>query len=188
MGEITQLLIEARSGDAEKLGAVFAAVYPELKRLAAWRSAGERAGSTLTTTALVHETYLKLVGAGELDLCDRRHFFNCAARAMRHILVDHARAVYSQKRGGGLAIEPLPEELAEPQPASDWIDLDRALQELAEVDPQLHELVELRYFAGLSREEVAELLGRGVRTVARDWLRARAFLYARLEPTTSPPP
>jgi len=106
---------------------------------------------------------------------------------MRHLLVDHARASSAHKRGGGLVVAPLPDEPADPQPATHWIDLDRALGELAEVDPRLHELVALLYFAGLSREEVAELLGRDVRTVARDWLRARAFLYARLEPAAPSP-
>jgi RNA polymerase sigma factor (TIGR02999 family) len=181
MGEITELLREAREGDAAKLGAVFQAVYPELKRLASWRL-GADAGSTLDTTALVHETYLKLIGAGALDLVDRRHFFNCAARAMRHILVDHARAASAHKRGAGERPRTLAGEPADSRPPADWIDLDRALAELDEVDPDLRELVELRYFAGLSREEVAALLGCAVRTVQRNWLRARAFLYARLEP------
>ena len=179
MGEVTQLLAEARAGDPAKLEAVFVALYPELKRLASRRSGGE--GHDLTTTALVHETYLKLIGARHLDLQDRRHFFACAGRAMRHILVDHARAASSDKRGGGVAAVELPPEVAGGAAAADWVDLDRALDELEEVLPELRELVELRFFAGLTREEIAELLGCSERTVQRDWQRARAFLYARLE-------
>jgi RNA polymerase sigma factor (TIGR02999 family) len=180
MGEITELLREARGGDADKLGAVFAAVYPELRRLAAWRSASQPEGSTLTPTVLVHETYLKLVRSRELDLQDRRHFFACAGRAMRQILVDHARAGAAEKRGGGAAAVELPGELAGARANVDWIDLDRALDALDDIDPQQRELVELRYFAGLGREEVAELMGCSARTIERNWLRARAFLHAQL--------
>jgi RNA polymerase sigma factor (TIGR02999 family) len=182
MGEITELLADARQGDTEKLEAVFAALYPELKRLASWRGSANRGESTLTTTVLVHETYLKLVGARHLDLKDRKHFFACAGRAMRHILVDHARAAMADKRGGGVSPVELPVDVADRASAPDWIDLDRALDELDEVQPALRELVELRYFAGLTRQETAELLGCAERTVQRDWQRARAFLHARLEP------
>ena len=182
MGEITELLVEARRGDPEKLEAVFAALYPELKRLASWRVAAQSRDSTLTTTVLVHETYLKLVGARQLNLQDRRHFFACAGRAMRHILVDHARAAAADKRGGGIAPVELPAEVADRLRTPDWIDLDRALDELDQVRPHLRELVELRYFAGLSREETASLLGCSERTVQRDWQRARAFLHSRLGP------
>jgi RNA polymerase sigma factor (TIGR02999 family) len=184
LSEVTDLLIAARDGDAAKLGAVFEAVYPELKRLASWRASGAGRQSTVTTTALVHETYLKLVRARDLDLRDRRHFFACAARAMRHILVDHARAGSADKRGGGLQPVELPQGLGA-APAPDWIDLDRALGELDEVNPALRELVDLRFFAGLSQEETAELLACSSRTVQRDWQRARAFLYARLEPRSN---
>lgn len=179
MADVTDLLVAARDGDATKLGAVFEAVYPELKRLASWRAASGGRDSTLTTTALVHETYLKLAGARHLELRDRRHFFACAARAMRHILVDHARAGAAGKRGGGLRPVELSAELGG-APPPDWIDLDRALDELGEVAPPLRELVELRYFGGLSQDEAAELLECSSRTVQRDWQRARAFLHARL--------
>jgi RNA polymerase sigma factor (TIGR02999 family) len=179
MGEITELLIEARGGGPGKFAALFDALYPELKRLASYRAAAQGGGG-MTTTALVHETYLKLVGARRLDLQDRRHFFACAGRAMRHILVDHARAAFAEKRGGGVSPVELPEEIADPASPASYLDLDRALDELAEVNPALHEVVELRYFAGLSREETAELLGCAERTVQRDWQRARAFLHARL--------
>lgn len=182
--EITEILAAARGGEPEKLGAVFAAVYPELKRMASVRTAGAPANATITTTVLVHETFLKLAGARHLPLVDRRHFFACAARAMRQILIDHARAATAGKRGSGTVALALTEELAAPDAGREpaWLDLDRALDELDEVDRDLRELVELRFFAGLTREETAELLGRSVRTVQRDWRRARAFLYARLEP------
>ena len=182
MGEVTQLLAEARAGDPAKLEEVFAALYPELKRLASVRAAGQHVDSTLTTTVLVHETYLKLVGSRHLDIQDRRHFFACAGKAMRHILVDHARAAMADKRGGGAMPVELPDDAADRPRATDWIDLDRALSELDEFRPELRELVELRYFAGLSREETAALLECSERTVQRDWQRARAFLHARLEP------
>lgn len=180
MGEITELLAAARDGESERLAAVFQALYPELKRLASVRGAGRPPDATLTTTVLVHETYLKLVGARHLDIRDKKHFFACAGRAMRHILVDDARAAMAAKRGGGLAGVQLPEETPDSTSAADWIDLDRALDELEEVRPALRELVELRYFAGLSREETATLLDCSERTVQRDWQRARAFLHARL--------
>lgn len=181
MGDITALLLDARGGDSDKLGAVFEALYSELRRLASARAAGAGAGDAVTTTALVHETYLRLVRARDLDLRDRRHFFACAAQAMRHILVDEARAALAAKRGGGLAAVALPDELADPRRAPDWIDLDRALDELDSIHPDLRELVELRFYAGLSRAETAELLGCVERTVQRNWQRARAFLHARLE-------
>jgi RNA polymerase sigma factor (TIGR02999 family) len=182
MGDITALLLEARDGDASKLAAVFAALYPQLKRLAAWRSASLRAGGTLTPTVLVHETYLKLVRSGDLELQDRRHFFACAARAMRQLVIDHARAVAAGKRGGGALPADLRDADGAALPAVQWLDLDRALDALDEIDREQRELVELRYFAGLSGEEIAELRGCSVRTVERGWRRARAFLHARLAP------
>jgi RNA polymerase sigma factor (TIGR02999 family) len=186
MGEITELLIAARPGDPTKLEAVFAALYPELKHLASWRARAQASDSALTTTVLVHETYLKLVGAKQLDIKDRRHFFACAGRAMRHILVDHARAALAEKRGGGVSPVELPTDVADRRAPTEWIDLDRALDELEEVLPELRELVELRYFAGLTRAETAKLLGCSERTVQRDWQRARAFLHARLDRSATP--
>jgi RNA polymerase sigma factor (TIGR02999 family) len=184
MGDITALLQEARGGDSDKLAAVFAALYPQLKQLASWRAASLRQGDTLTPTAIVHETYLKLVKSRELALQDRRHFFACAARAMRQLIIDHARAVAAGKRGGGVAPVELRDGEGAGPPPEQWLDLDRALDALDALDPEQRELVELRYFAGLSREEVAELRGCSPRTVERGWARARAFLHARLAPPT----
>ena len=179
MAEITQLLREARDGDAAKLNAVFETVYPELKRLAAAASS-RHPGPPMTATALVHSTYLKLIQADAIDIRDRRHFFNCAARAMRQILVDHFRARSSDKRGGGLHRVTLPYESPASSPES-WIDLDMALDALNEIDPDLRELVEFRFFAGLTEGQLAELRGCSMRTIQRAWRRARALLYAMLD-------
>jgi RNA polymerase sigma factor (TIGR02999 family) len=179
MAEITELLSAARDGDDEKLGHVFEALYPELKRLASSRARAQP-GSAVTTTALVHETFLKLTQAGDLDLQDRLHFFRCSAKAMRHILIDQLRAAIAGKRGGGVRPVSLPADLAG-DGLAEWLDLDRGLDDLDEVDPVLREVVELRFFAGLTEDEVAELMDCSTRTVQRKWRRARAFLYARLE-------
>jgi len=185
MAEITELLAEARDGDPDKLGAVFELVYPDLKRLAASTSARHR-GQPVTTTALVHSTYAKFIRAKSLDIRDRRHFFGCAAKAMRQIILDNIRALAAEKRGGGLHQVTLPADLGGSE-FREWIDLDRALSELDEVDPDLRELVELRFFAGLTEEEIAQLRGCSKRTVQRAWRRARAFLYARLDAPTDLP-
>jgi len=179
MAEITELLAAARDGDDAKLGLVFEAVYPELRRLASSRARAQP-GSPVTTTALVHETFLKLTQARGLEMQDRRHFFRCAAKAMRHILVDQLRAAMAGKRGGGVRPITLPANLAA-DGLAEWIDLDRALDELDEIDAGHREIVELRFFAGLTEDEVAELIGCSTRTVQRSWQRARAFLYARLD-------
>lgn len=180
MNDITEILAAARAGGPDRLGDVFAALYPELRKIAAARTAGLPPGATITTTALVHEAFVKLVRADTLELSDRKHFFACAAQAMRQIVTDHARAALAEKRGGdaervtfsaGLAVSPGP---------SHWLDLERALTELEAIAPELREVVELRYYAGLTREEVAELLGQSVTTVHRNWRRARALLHARL--------
>ena len=184
MTEITQLLTDARDGDPAKLGAVFEALYPDLKRLAAATSARHR-GQPVTTTALVHSTYVKFIHSRSLDIRDRRHFFGCAARAMRQIILDNIRAMATEKRGGGLHRVTMPADIGGSE-FREWIDLDQALEALDEVDPDLSELVELRFFAGLTEDEVAELRGCSKRTVQRAWRRARAFLYAWLAPPAGP--
>jgi len=180
MGEITELLARSAGGDAAAMDAVFARVYPELRRLA--QSQLGRGEHTLTPTALVHEAYLRLLGAAALPLTGRRHFFACAARAMRNILIDHLRAATADKRGGGR--EPLtPEGLA--AEASGFsphlLDLDRAMDQLDANSPRQREVVELHFFAGLTYAEIAELHEVSERTVIRDWHRARAFLHAQLD-------
>lgn len=182
MGEITELLEAARSGDGRALDAVFAGVYPTLRALATARLRSASGESTLSPTALVNEAYLKLIGASALDLTDRHHFFACAARAMRHILIDNARARGSLKRGGAMAPVTLTLDGGEAEaiPESDLIDIDGALDRLDEINPELRELVELRVFAGLTLEQLAESMGRSLRSINRDWQRARALLMAQL--------
>ncbi len=179
MGEITELLSRSAQGDAAAMNAVFRCVYPELRRLAS-SQLGQR-DQTLTPTVLVHETYLRLMGAASLPLSSRRHFFNCAARAMRNILIDHLRAASSEKRGGAAA--PLPLDGLQIEAAGlspDLLDLDAALDALDCVSARQREIVELHFFAGLGFAEISELLECPERTVFREWQRARAFLHAWL--------
>ncbi|WP_291144893.1 ECF-type sigma factor [Dokdonella sp.] len=181
MSEITELLRAVQAGDHASLDAVFERVYAELRTLAAARLASQPGESTLSATALVHESYLKLSDASQLSLTDRKHFFACAARAMRQILVDRARARGADKRGGGM--EPLTLSHAEGIDADtpEVLDLDVALNQLDEIDGALRELVELRVFAGLTLQQVADTSGRSLRSVNRDWQRARALLLAQMD-------
>ncbi len=181
--EITSLLVDLRAGDRSALDRLFDLVYRDLHARAKRQLGPRSAGATLDTTSLVHETYLKLADAAHLALEDRRHFFAVAARAMRQIAVDHARRNAAQKRGGGAFAVSLDEEgiaAAEAKPA-DLVALDRALEKLTELDERLARTVELRYFAGLSVEETAEVMGISERTVKRDWRKARAFLYDNMK-------
>ncbi|MEM9531588.1 MAG: ECF-type sigma factor [Pseudomonadota bacterium] len=182
MTEITQLLVAARDGDADALKQVFEDIYPDLKRIAAARLAAVQTGETVTPTVLVNELYLKLSSAARLDLVDRRHFYACASKAMRQILIDHARQAGAQRRGGAQPAVTLTENLAADTNAShpDLLDLDAAIADLGEVEPQLHDLVEMKFFAGLTVGEIAKILERSERSVKRDWSRARAFLHAQL--------
>jgi RNA polymerase sigma factor (TIGR02999 family) len=179
MSDVTRLLDAAAAGDRRAAAELLPLVYAELRRLAAARLAGEKAGHTLQPTALVHEAYLRLVG-GERgqNWNGRGHFFAAAAEAMRRILVDHARRKKSAKRGGGrerldldaidVAIADWPEDL---------VVLDEALGRLAAIDPKAARLVHLRFFAGLPIPEVAEVLGMSPRTADRLWAYARAWLH-----------
>ena len=194
--EITRLLSAVRSGDPVASDALFALVYRELHRLAhAQLAARGRPGETLNTTALVHETYLRLAKPAGLSADDRAHFFNLAARVMRHVVVDYARQRDSAKRSGNVVRievggpgEPAAE--ADSGLMADLLALDAGLERLAAESPRLARLVELRYFAGLSFAEVAALQGLTERTAKRDWRKARAFLLAELggaPPETLPP-
>lgn len=180
MGDITELLHAVQSGDGRTLDAVFARVYSTLRNLAAARLAEQSGESTLGATALVHEAYLKLCDASRLDLVDRRHFFACAARAMRQILVDRARARGAWKRGAGVDFVSLVNADGVVSRPPELLDIDAALDGVDAVDPALRELIELRVFAGMTLEELAESSGRSVRSVNRDWQRARALLLAHL--------
>lgn len=179
-GEITQQLSAARRGDRVALDRVFARVYSEIRRIAAAQVRRIGGESTLSTTAVVHEAYLKLAGGAPVAWEDRAHFFAVAARAMRQVLLNHARGHLAQKRGGG---RPLPLDdvvVAVDACAAELIELDVALERLTALDERLGRVVELRYYAGLSVEETAGLLGVTDRTVKRDWQAARAFLYREL--------
>lgn len=185
-GEITALLVAARAGDRGAYDRVFALVYDELRRLASRQAGRFGGGDSLSTTALVHEAYLKLAGDQVVAGNDRVHFFALAARAMRQILIDHARHGGRQKRGGGkphVELDGLAFELGAPPgdaSAEDLLALDRALERLAAVDAELERLVEWRFFAGLTLEEIAGLTGVSERTLKRDWRVARAFLLREL--------
>jgi RNA polymerase sigma factor (TIGR02999 family) len=179
MSEVSRLLSAMGQGDAHAASQLLPLVYGELRRLAAAKLGGERPGHTLQPTALVHEAYLRLVGAGtEPAWENRRHFFAAAAEAMRRILIDHARRKKRAKRGGGqrpVGLESL--DIPAAAPAEDLLALDEALQCLAREAPQKAELVTLRFFAGLSVEEAACCLGISRATADRYWAYARAWLY-----------
>jgi RNA polymerase sigma factor (TIGR02999 family) len=179
---ITELLRAVEGGDKAARDRLFAVVYGELRGLARGQLRRIPARDTLSTTALVNETYLKLAGDRPWTARDRSHFFALAARAMRQILVDHARRRARQKRGGGVAPVSLDEALVpSPDRAEELLALDAALERLEAMDAELAQIVEWRFFAGLSVEEVAELLAISDRTVKRHWRAARAFLFQELQ-------
>jgi len=151
-------------------------VYEELRRLARHYMAAERPGHTLQTTALIHDAYLQLIDQRSLSWQNRAHFFGVAAQAMRRVLVDHARTRDAVKRGGGAPKASLEEAATIPDRPEELIALDRALNDLATIDPRKSRVVELRYFGGLSVEETAEVLGVSPVTVMREWRAAKAWL------------
>jgi RNA polymerase sigma factor (TIGR02999 family) len=182
--DITQILSSAREGNRRALDEVFARVYGEVRRIA--RAQLRRAGAhhTLSTTAVVHEAYLRLVGSPTIAWEDRAHFYAVAATAMRQILLNHARHHLTAKRGGGARTLPLDSVDAPVDArAAELLELDDALTRLAAVDERLARVVDLRFFAGLSVEETARILGVTDRTVKRDWRAARAFLYREIADT-----
>lgn len=181
MSGVTQLLAAYDGGDKAAFGALFDVLYQDLRRRAR-RQLGEwRRGQTLNTTSLVNEAYLRLVGRSELSLRDRGHFLAIAARAMRHIVIDHARSRLAARRGGGRTSVTLDsEEIAIDDEAERLVDLDAILEELGAIDERLTQVVECRFFAGLTEEETALALNSSVRTVQRDWTRARAWLQAHM--------
>jgi RNA polymerase sigma factor (TIGR02999 family) len=182
--DVTRILKRMRSGDEQAAGELFPRVYGELRTLAARAMGGERADHTLQPTALVNEAWMKLAKSAELDFENRRHFFSAAAKAMRRILIDHARSKKREKRGGGAAaVELDPELLARNEDLSGFLAVHEALERLEERDETLAELVRLRFFAGLTEAETSELLGIPERTLRRDWALARAFLARVLDDT-----
>ena len=178
--EISLHLSAARGGDRDAFALAYAAAYDELRRLARRQLRSMRPGDTLVTTALVNEAFLKLV-RHPVEYADRTHFFALAARAMRQILVDYARERAASKRGGDRRQTTLDEaHLSAESIAGEMIDIDAALTRLASVDEWLARLVEWRFFGGMTEEEIAAAAGIAVRTVRRDWKKARAFLYHEL--------
>jgi RNA polymerase sigma factor (TIGR02999 family) len=179
-GDITRLLEAHRSGDAHALEQLVPLVYRDLQQLARRQLKGSSL-PTLNTTSLVHEAYLKLAGAGAPAWEHRGHFYAVASMAMRQIVVDYARHSHAQKRGGARPLEKLDaEQIAVEAQAEALIELDAALRRLSALDERLPRIVECRFFTGLTAEETAEALGMSLRTVERDWKRARAWLRQEL--------
>jgi len=180
--EVTELLIDWRNGDRNALDKLMPVVYEELRRLAKRYMAAERPGHTLQTTALVNEAYCKLLNHNQMQWQNRAHFFAIAAQIMRRLLVDHARTRRYAKRGGGARAVSLDEvALVTEARAADLLALDEALSRLTGFDPRKGEIVELRYFGGLSVEEVADVLAVSPITIKREWLKAKAWLQRELD-------
>ena len=179
--EVTQILHEWNGGDDNAPARLMPFVYDELRRQARNYLSKERGSHTLQPTALVHEAYLRLVDQTRVNWQNRAHFYGMAANMMRRVLVDHARAHATEKRGGAavrLSIDDVQVPLEER--AADFIALDEALKELAKFDERKARIVEMRFFGGLSDEEIAEVLGVSSRTVLRDWKTARLWLFREL--------
>ncbi len=178
---ITQLLQDWRGGDRKALDALLPVVYKELQRLAHFQLRQERPGHTLQSAALVNEAYLRLIGLNPPQWESRTHFFAIAAQLMRQILVDYARRHRAGKRGGGEATVPLEDAtMLSRGKAIDVVALDEALKSLAQIDPRKAQVVELRFFGGLSFDETAEVLQLSTVTVSRDWSTARAWLHREM--------
>ena len=185
--ETTDALAVLRRGAPEAVDRLLPLVYAELRRIAHRQLAAEAPGHTLSTTALVHEAYLRLADQSRAEWVDRQQFLAVAARTMRRVLVDYARRHWAQRRGGGAHRHPVALEdaedagaLAVASRADELLALDEALERLAAVDERLARVVECRFFGGLTEPETAEALGVSPRTVGRDWLMAKAWLYRAL--------
>jgi len=179
---VTMLLVRAQKGDRLATEELFPLIYEELRSLAAGYLSREFAAQTLQPTVLVHEAFIRLVGPGEVSWENRNHFFGAAAKAIRRILVDHARARRRMKRGGGVRPLSLDDagDLGIDGVDLDFQALDEALVRLAELDPNKGHLVELKFFGGLSMEEIGQVLGASPSTVAREWRFARTWLHREL--------
>lgn len=183
MGQITALIARAQGGEREAFDALFQALYPDLKRLARARLARHQRGTLMETTALLHECYLRFLEAGSLTPGDRAHFIGYAAHVMRSIIVDAVRASLRERRGGDAEHVPLDTGIAEALalPEDEVLDVDRALRDLAQLEPRLAQVVEMRYFGGMKETEIAQALGVTERTVRRDWEKARLLLAHALK-------
>ncbi|HKQ72826.1 MAG TPA: sigma-70 family RNA polymerase sigma factor [Blastocatellia bacterium] len=179
--QVSHLLQRLSDGDGDALTQLMPLVYDELRRMARRYMKGQPAGHTLQTTALIHEAYLRLAGQEKNHWNNRAHFFGVAAKAMRHILVDYARARNMAKRGAGARAVSLDEALTIcPEPGADLVALDDALTELAKLDDRQSKVVELRFFGGLTEDEIGEALKISTRTVRSDWRLARSWLLREL--------
>jgi len=193
---VTRLLVRAREGNREAVEELLPLVYNELQRVARRQIRNERGDHTLGASGLVNEAYLKLAGQLQVDWQSREHFFAIAARAMRQVLIDYARKRNAEKRGGDWErislgniaagniaagnMDGASRGLGFDAPLADLLALDQALERLSAVDERLRRIVEFRFFCGLTEKETAELIGVTVRTVQRDWIKARAWLYNEL--------
>lgn len=182
-GEITGLLLTWRAGDTSAPDRIFPLVYDRLRQIAHQQLRREGPGhTTLDTTSLVHEAYFKLVDQTRVEWVDRGHFFAVATQAMRRILVDYARQYRAQKRGGApIRVSLTDAMLVAEQRADTLLALDEALKQLAVLDERLSRVVECRFFGGLTESETAEVLGLSVRTVRRDWTKAKGWLHQALQ-------
>lgn len=181
-GEVTLLLQEVRQGLPNAEARLLKLVYAELRKIAAFHLRRDRSGHTLQPTALVNEAYLRFTHARLANLNDREHFFAVASSVMRRILVDYARSHNAQKRGGGQQCElPVDASLRRTTSTEELLALDMALSRLATWDARQSRIVEMRFFAGLTEEEIARVLDISVRTVKREWVMARAWLQSQLE-------
>lgn len=178
----TRLLVQVRAGDRSAFDALYERVYESLREIARQRLRQHGSTPTLATTALVHEAYLRLIDQDHVGLQDRAHFNALSAQVMRSVLVDYARERSAQKRGGGQVPVPLDAiQLRADERAEDLLALDAALSELAALDERLGIVVEYRFFGGLNFDEIAEVTGRSVSTLKRDWRRARLWLHRMLQ-------
>lgn len=183
--EITRLLVAWEGGDGEAFDRLIPLIYPELRRLAHRYMSGEAPDNTLQTTALIHEAYLRLIGAQNVQWQNRAHFFAISAHLMRRILVDFARRRHYQKRGGQVQKIPIADDLAvSDEPEMDLLRLHDALEALAVLSPRKAKVIELRYFGGLDVAETAEVLNISEASVLRDWRLARAWLRTQLSSCT----
>ena len=186
-GEVTALLHRWRAGDRAAADELAPLVYGELKKLARSALRGRSGSQTLQPTALVHELFVRLLGRPAVNVTDRHHFFALAAKLLRQILVDQARARTALKRGGGaIGIDVTQVDLAEAPQAVEVLDLDRALEKLRNQEPVVEQLVELRFFGGLTLEESARVLARSEASLSRDWAYARAYLFRELRSAAVP--
>ncbi len=183
--DATALVARAHAGDEGAVGQLFELLYPDLRRIAHARLRASSHSTLLETTALVHESYARFAGLARVNVTDRAHFLAYASRVMRSVIIDMAREGLAERRGGGAPhvtlTTGLGEALSSEQP--DVLRVHEALQELAQIDQRMAQVVEMRYFGGLEHAEIAAALGVSLRTVERDWEKARSFLYASLKPS-----